>query len=100
MGNKQEEETDAIRNYGLIATTETWQHELHNWNATNEDYIVLEGRGKAGRLGELPSMLRNAPKDYHAQAESLWVRIRDQINKAHLVAEVVAGGGVGWRQAV
>ena len=60
VGNKQEEMETVVQleNCDLIATTETWQHELHNWNATNEDYIVLEGRGKVGKVVELPYYIK------------------------------------------
>ena len=97
LGNKQDElETVmCLENYDLVAITETWWDDSHNWNTTIEGYRLFR-RDRLGRKGggvalyvkewidceELP--LRNS----HDQVESLWVRIRNGSNKGQLVIGV------------
>ena len=52
MGNKQEElETMAQQGkYDLIAITEIWWDESHNWNTLIEDYRLFR-RARQGRGG-------------------------------------------------
>ena len=99
IGNKQEEpETVAqLENYDLTAITETWSDESHNWNTLTEDYRLFR-RDRQGRRGSRVAFyvrkwidckelcLRNS----HDQVESLWVKIKDQSSKEHLV---VGGSG-------
>ena len=97
MGNKQEElETMmCLENYKLVAITEIWWGDSHNWNTTVVGYLLLRGDRlgrKAGGVAlcveewidheELP--LRNSDE----QVESLWVRIRDRTNKGYPVVGV------------
>ena len=52
MGNKQEElvATAQMENYGLIAITETWWDELHDWSAVIDGYKLFR-RDRQGRRG-------------------------------------------------
>ena len=61
MGNKQEElETMVhLENFGLIAIMETWWDDSCNWNTTIEGYKLLEGIGKVGGAGKLPSIFKS-----------------------------------------
>ncbi|XP_068520926.1 uncharacterized protein [Anas acuta] len=98
MGNKQEELEAMVQleNCYLIAITEAiWWDKSHNWNTGMEGYKLYR-RDRQGRKGggvalyvkkwidceELP--LRNS----HEQVESLWVKIKHQTNKGHLVVGV------------
>ena len=94
MENKQEELETVIclKIYDLVAITETWWDDSHNWNTTVEGNYFFR-RDRLGRKGgeitlyvkdwidceELPLKINEK------QAESLWVRIR---NKGHLVVGV------------
>ena len=52
MGNKQEiEATMLLESYDLIAITETWWDESHDWNAAIDGYRLLrkDRRGRRGR---------------------------------------------------
>ena len=90
LSNKQDElETVMnLKSYDLVAITETWWDDSHNWNTTTDGYRLFR-RDRRGRKGggvvlyvkewidceELP--LRNSQE----QVESLWVR---KIGRAHV----------------
>lgn len=63
---------------GLIAQLEHYYGELQNF---------LKGGARQEGWGSCPLCLE-VPLHSHNQAESLWVKTKDQINKAHLVAGV------------
>ena len=97
MGNKQEElETVMhLESCDLVAITETWWNNSHNWDTTTEGYQLFkknrQGRKVRGvapyvkeRIDYEELLLRNSQE----QVESLWVRIRDGTNKGQLVIGV------------
>ncbi|KAK4823433.1 hypothetical protein QYF61_002119 [Mycteria americana] len=84
MGNKQEE-LEAIvhqENYDIVAITETWWDDSHNWSAAMDGYKLFR-RDRRGRRG-----LGLELNDGDDRVECLWVRIRGKANKADIVVEV------------
>lgn len=53
MGNKQGEMASMVHleNFDLVAITETWWDNSHNWNATIKGYKIFR-RDREGRRGE------------------------------------------------
>ena len=97
MGNKLEElETVAqFGKYDLIAITEPWWDESHDWNTLIEDYRLFRRDRQVRRVVELPSYVRKwtdceelCLRNSHDQVESLWVKTADQSSKGHLAAAV------------
>jgi len=97
MGNKEEqlEIVRVLENYNLIALTETWWNESHDWIMAIEGYRLLrrDRWGKSG--GGLSLYIKKSIqceelslKNSHEQVKSLWVRIRDRGNKGRLVVGV------------
>ncbi|KAK4816199.1 hypothetical protein QYF61_012664 [Mycteria americana] len=92
MGNKQEE-LEAIvhqENYDIVAITETWWDDLHNWSVAM-DGDKLFRRDRQGRRGGgvalyvrecLDSLELNDGDD---RVECLWVRMRGNANEADIV---------------
>ncbi|KAK4822159.1 hypothetical protein QYF61_010420 [Mycteria americana] len=95
MGNKQEE-LEAIvhqENYDMVAITETWWDDSHNWSAAMDGYKLFR-RDRRGRTGGgvalyvrecLDSLELDDGDD---RVERLWVRIRGKANKADIVVGV------------
>ncbi|KAK4829639.1 hypothetical protein QYF61_005850 [Mycteria americana] len=95
MGNKREE-LEAIvhqENYDIIAITETWWDDSHNWSATMDGYEIFR-RDRQGRRGGgvalyvrecLDSLELNDGDD---RVECLWVRIRGKAKKADIVVGI------------
>ncbi|KAK4815696.1 hypothetical protein QYF61_006679 [Mycteria americana] len=95
MGNKQEE-LEAIvhqENYDMVAITETWWDDVHNWSAAMDGYKLFR-RDRRGRRGGgvalyvrecLDSLELNDGDD---RLECLWVRIRGKANKGDIVVGV------------
>ncbi|KAK4815716.1 hypothetical protein QYF61_006754 [Mycteria americana] len=95
MGNKQEE-LEAIvhqENYDMVAITETWWDDSHNWSAAMDGYKLFR-RDRRGRRGGgvalyvtecLDSLELDDGDD---RVECLWVRIRGKANKADIVVGV------------
>jgi len=97
MGNEQEEleATVLLESYDLIALTETWWDECHNWNVTVDGYRLFRRDRKVKRGGGIALYINKSVqceelslKNSHKQVESLWVRIRDRGNKGNLVMGV------------
>lgn len=60
MGNKQGKLETVVHweNYDLIAITEMWWDDSHNWKTTTEGYKTFRrGKSKVGKAGEWPSIL-------------------------------------------
>ncbi|KAK4826957.1 hypothetical protein QYF61_012806 [Mycteria americana] len=97
MGNKQEELAAAaqLENYDLIAITETWWDESHDWSAVIDGYKLFR-RDRQGRRGRGVALYAKnwidctelSLKNSNVQVESLWVKIRDQANKGNFVVGV------------
>ncbi|KAK4813675.1 hypothetical protein QYF61_019568 [Mycteria americana] len=95
MGNKQEE-LEAIvhqENYDMVAITEMWWDDSHNWSAAMDGYKLFR-RDRRGRRGGgvalyvrecLDSLELNDGDD---RMECLWVRISGKANKADIVVGV------------
>jgi len=43
-----------LESYNLIAITETWWYESHDWNVALDGYRLFRGTGKEGGAGALP----------------------------------------------
>jgi len=97
MGNKQEE-LEAIvllESYDLIAITETWWGESHDWNVALDGYRLLRRDRRGRRDGGVALYIKKtlqseelSLKNNHEQVESLWVRIEERGNKGNLVVGV------------
>ncbi|KAK4832671.1 LOW QUALITY PROTEIN: hypothetical protein QYF61_024967 [Mycteria americana] len=95
MGNIQEE-LEAIvhlENYDVIAITETWWDDSHNWSAAMEGYKLFR-RDRQGRRGSGVALYVREyfdclePDDGDERVECSWVRIRGKANKADIMVEV------------
>ncbi|KAK4831897.1 hypothetical protein QYF61_020044 [Mycteria americana] len=95
MGNKQEELEANVHqeNYDMVAITETWWDDSHNWSVVMDGYNLFR-RDRQGRRGGgvalyvrgcLDSLELNDGDD---RVECLWVRIRGKANKADIVVGV------------
>ncbi|KAK4810884.1 hypothetical protein QYF61_013292 [Mycteria americana] len=95
MGNKQEE-LEAIvhqENYDMVAITETWWDDLHNWSAAVDGYKLFRRDRRGRRGGGVALYIRECLDsleldDGDDRVECLWVRIRGKANKADLVVGV------------
>jgi len=58
MGNKQEELEAIIQwdGYDLVAITETWWDNSHDWHAVT-DQMATDSLGKTGQQGEVVELL-------------------------------------------
>lgn len=80
--------------YDLVAVTETWQDESHDWSVVINGYILLRREGSKGRRGRGVDFYTYMGINYeelfikksHEQVESLWVKIRDGGKKRNFVA--------------
>ncbi|KAK4816845.1 hypothetical protein QYF61_023967 [Mycteria americana] len=95
MGNKQEELETIVHqeNYDMVAITETWWDDSHNWSAVMDGYKLFrrDRRGRTG--GGVALYVRECPDsleldDGDDRVECLWVRIRGKVNKADIVVGV------------
>ncbi|PKU42731.1 adaptin ear-binding coat-associated protein 1 [Limosa lapponica baueri] len=95
MGNKQEELEAIVQqeNYDIVAITETWWEDLHNWSAAIDGYQLFR-RGRQGRRGGGVALyvrdifecleLTNG----NDRVECLWVKIKGKANKADIMVGV------------
>ncbi|KAK4825246.1 hypothetical protein QYF61_025645, partial [Mycteria americana] len=95
MGNKQEE-LEAIvhqENYVMVAITETWWDDSHNWSAAMDDNKLFRRDRRGRRGGGVTLYVRECLDsleldDGDDRVECLWVRIRGKANKADIVVGV------------
>ncbi|KAK4821712.1 hypothetical protein QYF61_027784 [Mycteria americana] len=95
MGNKQEE-LEAIvhqENYDMVAITETWWGDLHNWSAAMDGYKLFRRDRRGRRGGGVALYVKECLDsleldDGDDRVECLWVRIRGKANKADIVVGV------------
>ncbi|KAK4824521.1 hypothetical protein QYF61_016101 [Mycteria americana] len=95
MGNKQEE-LEAIvhqENYDMVAITETWWDDSHNWSAAMDGYKLFRRDRRGRRGGGVALYVRERLDsleldDGDDRVECLWVRIRGKANKADIVVGV------------
>ena len=97
MGNKQEELETVVQlgKYDLIAITETWWDESHDCNTLIEDNRLFRRDRQGRRGGRVVLCVRKwidceelCLRNSHDQVKSLWVKIKDQSSKGHLVAGI------------
>ncbi|PKU45859.1 rna-directed dna polymerase from mobile element jockey-like [Limosa lapponica baueri] len=95
MGNKQEELEAIVQqeNYNIVAITETWWDDLHNWSAAINGYQLFR-RGRQGRRGggvalyvrdRFECLEVNNGND---SVQCLWVRLKGKANKADIMVGV------------
>ncbi|PKU34849.1 mitochondrial fission process protein 1 [Limosa lapponica baueri] len=97
MGNKQEEleATLLLKSYDLVAITETWWDESHDWRVAINSCRLFRRDRRGRRGGGVALYIKKwlecgelSLKNSHKQVESLWVRIRIRGNKGNLVVGV------------
>ncbi|KAK4817118.1 hypothetical protein QYF61_027981 [Mycteria americana] len=94
-GNKQEE-LEAIvhqENYDMVAITETWWDDSHNWSVAMDGYKLFRRDRQGRRGGGVALYIRECLDsleldDGDDRVECLWVRIRGKANKADIVVGV------------
>ncbi|KAK4828567.1 hypothetical protein QYF61_027657 [Mycteria americana] len=95
MGNKQEELEAIVQqdSYDLVAITETWWDDSHDWNAAMDGYKLFR-RGRQGRRGSGVALCVRECFDcvelsnYGDKVECLWVRMRGKASKADILLGV------------
>ncbi|KAK4829261.1 hypothetical protein QYF61_002653 [Mycteria americana] len=95
MGNKQEE-LEAIvhqENYDMVAITETWWDDSHNWSAAMDGYKLFRRDRRGRRGGGVALYVRECLDsleldDGDDRVECLWIRIKGKANKADIVVGV------------
>ncbi|GAB0202541.1 hypothetical protein GRJ2_002719700 [Grus japonensis] len=96
MGNKQEELEAIVQqdSYDLVAITETWWDDSHDWSAAMDGYKLFR-RDRHGRRGSGVALYVRECFDCIELAdncddkvECLWVRMRGKANQAHILLGV------------
>ncbi|PKU44969.1 mitochondrial fission process protein 1 [Limosa lapponica baueri] len=95
MGTEQEELETIVQqeNYDIVAITETWWNDSHNWSAAMGGYKLFR-RDKQGRRGSGVALYVGecfgclVLNDGDERVECLWVRIRGKANKADIMVGV------------
>ena len=84
-----------LESFDHTAITETWWDDSHKWNTTTEGYKFLRndrqsrsGWGVALYVKEWVDCEELALRNSQKWMESLWVKIRDEINKGQMVVRV------------
>ncbi|KAK4811106.1 hypothetical protein QYF61_016392 [Mycteria americana] len=95
MGNKQEELEAIVRqeNCDMVAITERWWDDSHNWSAAMDGYKLFRRDRRGRRGGGVALYIRECLDsleldDGDDRVECLWVRIRGKANKADIVVGV------------
>ncbi|GAB0208053.1 hypothetical protein GRJ2_003271000 [Grus japonensis] len=95
MGNKQEELEAIVQqdSYDLVAITETWWDDSHDWSAAMDGYKLFR-RDRHGRRGGGAALYVRECfdcielDDCDDKVECLWVRMRGKANKADILLGV------------
>ena len=95
MDNKQEE-LEAIaqqENYDIVAITETWWDDSHNWSAAVDGYKIFRRERQGKRGGGVALYVRECfdcleLNDGDDKVECVWVRISGKANKADTMVGV------------
>jgi len=89
MGNKQEELEAIVQqdSYDLVAITETWQDDSHDWSAVMDGYKLFRRHRQGMRGGGVALYVRDGfdcieLNDCDDKVECLWVKTRGKANKA------------------
>ncbi|KAM9591180.1 uncharacterized protein ACIBXB_006077 isoform 1-T3 [Morphnus guianensis] len=95
MGNKQEELEAIVQqdSYDLVAITETWWDNSHDWSAAMDGYKLFRRDRQGRRGGGVALYVRECfdcteLHDCDDKVERLWVRMRGKANKADIVLGV------------
>ncbi|KAM9590859.1 uncharacterized protein ACIBXB_005907 [Morphnus guianensis] len=95
MGNKQEEQEAIVQQdrYDLVAITETWWDDSHDWSAAMDGYKLFRRDRQGKRGGGVALYVRECfdcteLHDSDNKVECLWVRMRGKANKADIVLGV------------
>ncbi|GAB0208330.1 mitochondrial enolase superfamily member 1 [Grus japonensis] len=95
LGNKQEELEAIVRqgSYGLVAITETWWDDSHDWSAAMDAYTLFRTERQGRRGGGVALYVRDCfdcieLDDCDDKVECLWVRMRGKANKADILLGV------------
>ena len=95
MGNKQEELEAIVQqdSYGLVATTETWWDDSHDWSAAMDGYKLSRRDRRGKRGGGVALYVRDCFdciefNDCDDKVECLWVKKRGKANKADILLEI------------
>ena len=97
MGGKQEELEAMVQRerYDLVAITETWWGDSHDWSAAMDGYRLFRRDRRGRRGGGVALYVRECFDCLELNdcddetVECLWVRMRGKANKADIVWESV-----------
>ncbi|GAB0181770.1 hypothetical protein GRJ2_000642300 [Grus japonensis] len=95
MGNKQEELEAIVQleNYDIVAITEMWWNDSHNWSAAMDHYKLFR-KDRQGRRGSGVALCVRKCfdclelDDGNEMVKCLWVRITEKANKANIMVGV------------
>ncbi|GAB0209890.1 hypothetical protein GRJ2_003454700 [Grus japonensis] len=94
-GNKQEELEAIVQleNYDIVAITETWWDDSHNWSAAMDGYKLFRRDRQGRRGGGVALYVRECfdcleLDDGDDKVKCLWVRMRGKANKADILLGV------------
>ncbi|KAK4810498.1 LOW QUALITY PROTEIN: hypothetical protein QYF61_004278 [Mycteria americana] len=95
MGNKQEELEAIVQqdSYDLVAITEMWWDDSHDWSAAMDGYKLFR-RDRQGRRGGGVALYVRECFDcvelcgYDDKVKCLWIRMRGKANKADIMVGV------------
>ncbi|GAB0183989.1 hypothetical protein GRJ2_000864200 [Grus japonensis] len=95
MGNKHEELEAIVQqdSYDLVAITETWWDDSHDWSAAMDGYKLFRGDGQGRRGGGAALYVRECfdcieLNNCGDKVECLWVRMRGRAHKADILLGV------------
>ncbi|KAJ7428093.1 mitochondrial fission process protein 1 [Pitangus sulphuratus] len=95
MGNKQEEQEAIMQqeSYDVVAITETWWDDSHDWSAAMDGYKLFR-RDRQGRRGGGVALYVGESLDSvelavsNGKVECLWIKIRGKASKADILVGV------------
>ncbi|KAJ7422538.1 mitochondrial fission process protein 1 [Pitangus sulphuratus] len=95
MDNKQEELEATVQqeSYDVVAITETWWNDTHDWSAALDGYKCFRRDRRGRRVGGVAQYVRQSLGSLELEVsddkvECLWVRIRGKANKADILVGV------------
>ncbi|PKU29317.1 mitochondrial fission process protein 1 [Limosa lapponica baueri] len=95
MGNKQDELEAIVQqdSYDIVAITEMWWDDSHNWNAAMNGYKLLRRNRQGRRGGGVALYIRECfdcveLDSSDDKVECLWIRMKGKANKGDFVLGV------------
>ncbi|XP_051640625.1 uncharacterized protein LOC127469851 [Manacus candei] len=95
MGNKQEELEAIVQqeSYDVVAITETWWDDSHDWSAAMDGYKLFRRDRQGRRGGGVALYVRESLDSLELEVsnnkvECLWIKIRGKANKADILVGV------------